>query len=322
MVYGQDLHHSQFYTSPINLSPALTGNFFGDSRIALNYRNQWFVDDLANYLTFSASFDHRFYPKKWSQKGIWSLGMLINYDLAGDSKLGLTNLGISGAYTYTINIHNLISLGGLLGGSSRRFNVDNLTWDEQWNGRSFDPSRPSGESASPSSNFFMDISSGLNYRWQHSRRTKFDVGIGAFHLNQPDQIFYTLNQKAKLPIRLSMYALPSFKISSRFDLLLHAMFQNQKPYKESLLGLYGKAYLSTKRGKEFALLLGLASRIGDSFIPKLAAEYKNWNAGVSYDINTSPFKVATRRRGGPEFSLIYVFVKARPLEQIRACPIF
>jgi len=321
-VFGQDIHQSQFYTSPLNLNPALTGNFFGDSRITANYRNQWFVDNLANYLTFTASFDHRFYPKSWKQKGIWSAGMIINYDQAGESKLGLSNLGLSVSYAYAVNSKNVIALGALLGGTSRKFDANRLTWDSQWNGRSFDPNLPSGESASPTSNFFMDLSAGLNYRWQKSRRTKLDAGIGAFHLNRPDQVFYTQNTSQKLENRFSFYITPSLKLTSKIDLLIHGLFQTQKPYKESVAGLYGKFYINTKRGKELALYLGGAVRPGDALIPKIAVEYKNWYAGASYDINTSPFKVATKRNGGPEISLTYVFVKARPLEQIKACPIF
>lgn len=319
---GQDIHQSQFYTSPINLNPALTGNFFGDNRVALNYRNQWFVDDLVKYLTFTGSFDIRFYPKKWRTKGIWSAGLLVNYDQAGESRLGLTNLGLSSSFSYPINTRNILSLGAMIGGTNRRFNVDALTWDEQYDGSKFDPTRPSGENFSATSNTFMDLSTGLNYRWQKSRRTKVDAGIGAFHLNQPDQIFYTNNQTIKLPMRMTFYAFPSFSLTQRFDILLHGMHQIHNPYSATVLGGYLRTYLNTQRGKELNVLLGIATRLGDAWIPKIAFEFKNWYLGMSYDINTSEFKRATNRRGGPEFSLVHIFVKARPIEQLRACPIF
>ncbi|NOT36116.1 MAG: PorP/SprF family type IX secretion system membrane protein [Saprospiraceae bacterium] len=323
-IISQDIHQSQFYTSPLNLNPALTGQFndtAGDHRITMNYRNQWFVDDLVKYLTFTGSFDKRFYPKKWTTKGVFSAGVLINYDQAGDSKLGLTNLGLSGSYAYYLNKSNIISLGGLIGGSSRRFSLDALTWDEQYNGSSFDPNRPSGENFSNTSNFFLDVSTGLNYRWQKSRRTKMDLGFGAFHLNEPDQVFANSNHKCKLPLRTSLYALPSFKISNRFDILLHGLYNFQAPYKETVIGGYLKTYLNTKRGNELNVLLGVASRLGDALIPKIAFEYNNWYLGASYDINNSDFRKATNRRGGPEFSLMHIFVKSRVAE-VRKCHIY
>ncbi|MCC6816577.1 MAG: PorP/SprF family type IX secretion system membrane protein [Saprospiraceae bacterium] len=321
-ILAQDIHQSQFYTSPLNLNPALTGNFFGDQRFALNYRNQWFVDDLVKYLTFTGSYDLRLFPKKWTQRGIWSLGFLVNYDKAGDSRLGLTHLGVSASFAYPINNKNIFSLGAMIGGTSRRFSVDNLTWDEQYNNGSYDPNRPSGENIGSSSNFFMDVSAGLNYRWQKSKRTKLDLGLGAYHLNKPDQIFYSSNQTIQLPYRFTIYALPSLNLSKRFDLLFHVLYQNQRPYEEIVYGGYLRSYLSRQRGREFNVLLGIAVRNADALIPKVAFEYKNWYLGVSYDINNSDFKKATNRRGGPEFSLIHVFVKARPIEVLRTCPIF
>lgn len=50
------------------MNPALTGTFNGDWRAAGNYRSQWFVDNLVNYLTFTGSYDIRFYPKNGQPK--------------------------------------------------------------------------------------------------------------------------------------------------------------------------------------------------------------------------------------------------------------
>jgi len=50
--------------------------------------------------------------------------------------------------------------------------------------------------------------------------------------------------------------------------------------------------------------------------------YQNWQFGLSYDLNTSPFKVASQRRGGPEVSLRYVIFRVKPPEEFKLCPIF
>ncbi|MBK9272497.1 MAG: PorP/SprF family type IX secretion system membrane protein [Saprospiraceae bacterium] len=322
-ILGQDLHHSQFYTAPIQLNPALTGMFNGDLRASANYRNQWFVDELVEYLTFSGMADMRFYPKKWTSKGIWSAGFMINYDRAGDSRLSLGHLGLSVSYAYPISTNHIVSVGALVGAAHRRFEQDKLTWNEQWvPGVGHDPGLSSGENFNNTSRAFLDLSAGVNYRWQRSNRTKFDLGLGLFHLNTPEQKFFDQTANANLPIRMSVSLLPSIQLAQRVDLLLHGLYQNQGPHQETVLGGYGKFYLRTQRGSSFALLLGAATRIGDAIAAKIAAEINNWYVGFSYDVNTSPFKVATRRRGGPEFSVQYIFVKARPLSQLKACPIF
>src|SRR5690606_12280972 len=39
--HGQDHIYSQFYSAPVYLNPALTGQFEGDLRVNMIYRNQW-----------------------------------------------------------------------------------------------------------------------------------------------------------------------------------------------------------------------------------------------------------------------------------------
>jgi type IX secretion system PorP/SprF family membrane protein len=330
---AQDIHHSQFYTSPLNVNPALTGVFNGDQRLALNYRRQWFVEDIVRYMTVTGSFDIKFYPKKWKTKGNWNAGILFNYDQAGDSHLGLANLGLSVSYTYPLNTTNLITLGGLIGYSQRRFNKDDLTWGKQWDGDHFNPSIDPEEDFGKTSNSFMDLSGGVNYRWQKSQRTKIDFGVGIFHLNQPDQKFFNKTVSIKLPIRFNINLTPSFKLTESIDLLLHAQYQNQSPYQETIAGGYVKFYLNQHRGKELNLLLGISDRfddpidpkinlVNDAIIPKIAVEWTNWYVGFSYDITTSDFKPYTDQRSGPEFSLVHIITKAHPLTVLKSCPIF
>ena len=38
---SQDIHFSQFYMSPLNLNPAMTGVMNGNIRLTGNYWNQW-----------------------------------------------------------------------------------------------------------------------------------------------------------------------------------------------------------------------------------------------------------------------------------------
>ena len=320
-LYGQDIHHSQFYTSPLNVNPALTGVFNGDTRLTANYRQQWFKNDLSRYMTGTISLDHRFLPKRWDRLGSFSAGLMINYDQAGDSKLSLGNLSLGLAYAIPLNLQNVISIGGLLGVSHRRYSQDDLTWDAQWTGDVFDPSRSSDEVFSSTSKTFFDAGAGINYRWQKSRRTKVDLGGSLYHINQPEQKFFDHSPSEKLPMRININLTPQFKIARAIDILLHGQYQNQKPYEEIVAGGYGKLHLSQTRSKRLALLLGAAVRLDDAIIPKVALEWNNWYAGFSYDINTSPFKTATVRRGGPEFSLMYVHTKARPIH-LRPCPIF
>ncbi|MBK9107953.1 MAG: PorP/SprF family type IX secretion system membrane protein [Saprospiraceae bacterium] len=321
-VHAQDIHHSQFYTTHLNYNAAATGLFNGDQRLCLNYRRQWFIDDIVRYMTISGSYDFKIYPKSWKTKGMWNIGIQFNYDQAGDSKLGLAYLGLSTAYTYPINNHHIVSLGAGLSFAHRRFKPDELTWDAQWNGDIFDPTLPTGENFGNTSNNFFDANAGFNYRWQKSKRTRLDVGVSAFHLTKPEQKFFDQSLNIKLPIRWSFQLMPSIQITNAFDLLLHGLYQKQQAYEETLLGGYLKIYLNQRRGQELNVLLGMASRLNDALIPKIAVQYNNYYGGISYDLTNSEFESAVRQKGGPEFTFVYIFTKARPFAQLKSCPIF
>jgi len=128
---AQDLHYSQFYHAPLSVSPALTGIFNGDQRYSVSLRDQWRSVPVP-WMTFSAGYDKKFYPKKSTDYFVGA-GVFFNYDQQGDSKINLTNINVSGSYNYLLTENHIITLGGLLGFSSRGFNPSTLTWDKQWN---------------------------------------------------------------------------------------------------------------------------------------------------------------------------------------------
>ena len=56
---AQDPIFSQFYSTPMQINPALTGLFKGDLRFIGNYRSQWNKVPV-NYMTFSGGVDQKF----------------------------------------------------------------------------------------------------------------------------------------------------------------------------------------------------------------------------------------------------------------------
>ena len=57
---SQDIHFTQFYMSPLNLNPAMTGVMNCKTRMIANYRNQWAAVLAANaYNTYSVSYDQK-----------------------------------------------------------------------------------------------------------------------------------------------------------------------------------------------------------------------------------------------------------------------
>ncbi|MDF1697371.1 MAG: PorP/SprF family type IX secretion system membrane protein [Saprospiraceae bacterium] len=317
---GQDLHYSQFYNSPQTSNPALTGVFNGDERYMANMRDQWRWVPVP-WFTFGASYDRKFYPKK-SDNHFFAGGLNLYHDRQGDSRLNLSTLNVSGSYSRILNPQNIITGGMTLGFSSRGFSDTDLTWDKQWDGDTFDPSVLSGENFDTERIYFLETAVGLNYRFQKSKRTKFDLGVGAFHLIRPSAGFYD-NEDQKLPININFTAIGSFYIMDILDLQVHGLQQVQDEYRETIIGGLAKIYVNTKRGKEANLHLGMGYRTSGSLIPTIALEYKQYYLGANLDIDGTDFNdIENSRRGAFEVHFRYVITHVKPLKEFKVCPIY
>lgn len=323
---AQDIHFSQYYNSPLTVNPALTGLSAGDIRFSGIYRSQW---NAANspFRTAQVSADKKFYTP--AHKDWWlSAGLNIFYDKAGDANMENTNVQLSGSITKMLDSQNFLTVGVSAGFGQRNFDFGNLTFDDQWNGQIFDPNRAINEDFDDTNLMYPDFGIGFNWRGQGNKyygkeRTKIDMGAGAFHLSRPDQSFNTTD-KSQLPVRMSIYLLPTFQINKEGDLVGHATFQMQGEYKEALAGVGYRYFLSTKRSKELAVQLGFSYRfnaIGDAFIPAAELHYRALMVGLSWDINVSDFSAATNRNGGPEIAIRYIIKKVYPLRAFKACPL-
>lgn len=324
---AQDIHFSQFYNSPLNLSPGLIGVHGGDVRFIGNYRNQWNSVPVP-YLTFSGMYETKI-QEDTRKDGYFSGAILFNYDRAGLTKLSMTNFGLNGSYTHKVGSGTFITGGAHLSINQRAFRLDDLTFGNQFNGDIHVAGAPTKETFDNTTNFFADFGLGANIRFQNKaanrwkKRSKLDLGAALFHINKPSIGFYDA-ETIKLPMRLSLYGMGTLMVSSAFDLLGHASFQIQKPYNENVIGLAARLHLSTKRAREAALQIGASYRFfdeGDAIIPNLELHLRQWMVGLSYDINMSEFEVGTLKKGGLEVAISYTIYKVKPLPAFKICPI-
>jgi type IX secretion system PorP/SprF family membrane protein len=314
---AQDIHYAQFHNVPLYQSPAMTGVMSADYRIAGVYRSQW-ESVPVQYKTFALGFDAKVLETK---SGILAAGLLLSRDQAGDSNLSLTSATLSLAYTLKMGKKSLVTLGFNAGSAQRSFDFLKLTFDNQFNGDQFIAESSTGEDFGSTKNFYIDMGAGLNYRFQASRRTKFDIGVAGLHFNQPNQAFDG-NDEINLPIRLTTYLNGSFRLSTKSDILIRGLLHKQSAYQEVAVGAGWRYHLSTKKSKETSIAFSTHYRLGDAIIPMIEVEYASWRAGFSYDINVSDFNIASSNRGGPEITLQYLITKVKRLPDYKSCPIF
>ncbi len=319
-LYSQDLHFSQFLYNHQSANPALVSFYDGDHRFGANYRHQWLSVPVP-YLTVSLLYDTKILLK--GKKDQIGLGFGVDYDQAGDSKLAMAKIMAEIAYSRSLNSKNIVSVGFNVGGAQRRLSSELLRWDVQWNGDRFDPSIGTRESFNQSGKFFMDIGTGINYAYRHSKRTGLTIGGSIFHLNKPNQNFYGASAiKANLPYRVVYSGAGQVAIASSLDFIVAAQLQMQEDYREQNVVGKIRFYANKKPGQLLNVLVGAGMRINDAIIPSLGFEYNNWLISGSFDINTSAFKTATNKRGGPELALQYIFRSVQPSGIFKKCPIY
>lgn len=195
--FSQDHLYSQFFNSPLYLNPALTGQFQGDLRMSLIYRNQWSaVPGTLSYA--SASIDYNI-----PQFG-GGIGLLVTRGSEGTAYLDKTN--ISALYSYSVGSEDFVlSFGLQVGATDRSINYGKLIFDDQ-----LDPTLGivSGSSAAdlPYNNkFYFDSGAGTNLVIGD-----FNIGTAVQHINRPNESLTGL--PAKLPMRINTH------ISYRLDL--------------------------------------------------------------------------------------------------------
>lgn len=330
---GQDFHYSQFENAPLRINPGLTGVFGGDTRFQGHFRKQWWSVPV-DYRTFSVMVDHNFI-KEADQNSFFSAGLGLNYDRAGDSNLSWADIDLNLGYTTRLTERAFLTIGGQLGVVQRRFSTDDLRFDNQFDpGRGqFDPVLPTGESISGAiSNVFLDLGVGVNLRLQSKqspkvvnlldKRNRLDLGVGFFHLNQPDQSFLD-DTDIQLPLRVSPYALGVLQITSEVDLIGRLTYQIQEEYRQLVSTAGAQFHLNRTPGKQFSLMLGVGFRhndFQDAYFPTAEIYFNDWRIGLSYDFNTSAFDKATDHKGAIELSARYLIKNIRPLP-IKFCPL-
>lgn len=315
---AQDIHWTQFDHNPIFQNPANTGHFAGGNyRIHANYRDQW-RSVTVPFQTLSISGDHNGFLHE-----NLSVGMYLFNDVAGDGKFRTIEFQPSASWLFKLtddSVH-LVRTGASVGVNYRQFNADAFTFGSQWNGEFFDNSLPTNEVFFTERRTNATLALGANYEWVGDERKKITTGIGFFNINRPNQGFFGENILRER--RVNFFTRAQLELNNDWDLLPSLQINVQGNYREFLLGSQARYILKDRLGEYRAVLFGAYIRGGDAGALMGGIEWQNWWAGISYDINYSSLYVASRGRGGVEFSLRYIFGKYKPTKTIfRVCPDF
>ncbi len=315
---SQDIHFSQFARAPLNLNPSYAGYFEGDYRFTAIHRNQW-KSVTVPYTTFSGSFDMKIFSQTNGQR-FFSTGLVINNDRAGDSRYGISEAGVAFSYIHAFTEEHLIAIAMQPSYTVLSLNYSQLTFDNQFDGDVFNPAIAPSETFANDQFAFADLAAGINY-YTVTGRLRAGGGIALYHLLRPSYSFYR-ESNSSMPLRFTSDLHCRIAMTEKFYLMPAVMFSIQEKFRELVAGSHLKFIINEKPGEKINLYAGLFARAGDAFIPVVGLDYNEWHLGISYDINTSDLKRASRRRGGYEIALTYLITRVKSPGIRPPCPVY
>ena len=304
--YGQDPSFSQFFSSPLNINPALTARINNKWRVVSNIRDQW-ISPASPYTTGTISFDGKCLKNKIPENSIFGVGGMLMYDQAMTSimKSNYASLNVS----YNIKIaegsvgeeHRLGMGVGLIYGD-RTVDFSKLNFAAQFTGYGFDTNLPTGEAALANMKPYISSSVGLIYSYV-TQYSDLDFGLAAFHLNKPKQTFLS-DPRQYLPPRYVVHGNFENYLNDRIVLNTNAIYQYQAGASYFSFG-GGIGYFLSNEGEDDLILEGgLWYWSNNAVIPYIGLVYDKIQFGLTYDITVSKLAQAAQQPTTFELSVI------------------
>ncbi|MCC7401526.1 MAG: PorP/SprF family type IX secretion system membrane protein [Chitinophagaceae bacterium] len=325
---AQDPGFSQFFSSPLNVNPALTAQINSKWRAISNYRNQW-IGPNNPYSTGTISFDSKIfqnsidnYVDEITRIGIGGM-LLYDQTLAGAVKSSFASLNISGNVRLKEGNNTELNgfrirhiskikmdlaaeqrLGAGIGVSygTRWVDFSKLTFENQFNGIGFDASLPSGESGLSNMKPFFSVNAGLLYSYINDG-VNFDLGVSAYHINKPKQTVLD-NDKEFLAPRYVAHTNYERMLSDQVVLNTSGIYQYQSGASYFSIGGALGYYLSTDETFPQLANVGLWYWSKNAIIPYIGYSYGNFQLGITYDITVSKLRETPQRMQTFELCLI------------------
>ncbi|MEJ6797788.1 MAG: PorP/SprF family type IX secretion system membrane protein [Crocinitomicaceae bacterium] len=314
---AQDLHLSQFFSSDQFLNPAMMGAHTGDLRVIANYRNQWRQINGAPLTTGMLQADKAFHYYSHEIDG----GIMYARDQFSGFQTITNKIYLAGAYGYDwLSSH---WRGGIqLGVVSNSTDLSTQTFPTQWdypNG-TFSQDIYNGEENIRASQMYVDLNLGTSWK---KKFNKFNLlaGVAIHHINRPkDTYFSQVFERRKM--RGVFHSEAEIKLNADWQLEPKIMWMWTARAQEYLFG--SNVRYSTANNLIPFVYFGVFYRHGikrtfDAVYPVFGVIYKEFDLGLSYDINLSPLSKGIKRVKTFEASLKYTVPTSKVKYKIIPC---
>ncbi len=300
-----DIHFSQFYETSILRNPALTGVFARDYKVGVYYRNQWSTISHP-YETKLISAEGRTQLSEMSND-FFSFGVLGFQDKAGSVDQRITGIYPAVNYNKCMNeeTNSYLSVGFTGGHIQYSFDPAKATFNNQFQGGRFDPNLPSLENIPTNQFSFWDLGAGINYNTTLQGNMALVLGASGYHFTRPKFSYFGVPDLTQ-NMRFNGNAAVGFDVNEDILAQFQANYAMQGTYKEIMAGGLVSWQKLTGEYTSFTLSGGAFYRFADAIIPVVRVKYNSMAIGVSYDVNVSSLKPASKMNGGFEITLFHI----------------
>lgn len=331
MVNAQnEIHFTQFDMAPIQLNPALAGDFQGTYRVGGIYRDQWFSVIDNSFKTADLYVDvnviRGLRKQDWVSVG---LGYSV-IDQAGTfgqaeegGSRGLKNSFFNMGASYHLankKRTNIFSLGVQRSTVSSTFNL--LIPTDARSGLQAVPTAQDVTAFNAMPNMdqqldgsFSDWEIGLVFN-RRGKDSEFKIGVSGSRLFSPN--FNVGNVRTEIDPLIAAFAEYKTALGDGMYIKPSLLYMTQGPASELAL----QARVGNQMNENLSINGGLGLRMGDAVQILLGADYKQYKIGASYDVNISGLTAASSTVGGFELALAYIgSINKKPkIKPIMICP--
>ncbi len=312
---GQDLHWTQFWGTPLQVSPAVNGLGDGDFQIQTSWRSQWKGVSGVPYQT-------QWVQAEWKKirQSNWSDGLGIARDVAGDGQW--KQLQVLGNFARVFELDSgrtIFSLGAQIRYHQWQWNPSAWQWGSQWNGAFYDPSLPTMENQLLNKTGFISLSLGGAWIQNWLSNITSQLTWGSYQLWSSQ--WQMLEQGNAVQMRNTASFQLNYMWNENWTFRYATILQIQGVQKEYTHWLMSDYYWNKQPWNLMCLQTGLGFRANDAIMLFGGGKWKQHQLGLSYDWNVSRFSVATEYRGGWELHYAWLLNKIPIKHPVRnVCP--
>lgn len=331
---AQDYHYTQNYNFISQENPAHIGNFDYDHldrkyRSLFLYRNQWrsikspYVGRNTPFETYRMSIDGVFHVPALLKANYLGVGLNVLRESAGD--LNLTNQKVEVPVSINIKMDerrfSYLSFGVSPSFTQKSIELQSAYYDNQWNGKNFDPSLPTGERSIADKFSFFDLSAGIMYRNLNLfEKLNYGVGFAVNNLTEPRANFVETGNPLKR--RFALHTSGRYLLKPSRNLYYYSHFWMQGELKEFNLVTY-KTVGSVDYNNTFSylglglrLVGGLSTVSNDALSLHFIQDYKDFRFSLSYDLNFSSLRKASGVKGGLEIGILFYALRNKSHKKV------